>query len=156
MSTNEPNLESKFFENLKENYIQRIRESDNFCKRFTNACLDVNTELLYGSLNTVQHFIDFQKKTQGQYATWYDNDYMINQSRLITEAWLQAVQGMDSFYIEFFNFAKNNLKVLNKNFVNAIRDFEKFYDVFSEMPEQTLKPDLESQTKPIIAKKQIN
>ena len=49
---------------LKEDYVKRIDELDAFSKRFSNMCVDCNTEFLYGYLDIAQNYLDSQKNTQ--------------------------------------------------------------------------------------------
>lgn len=145
----------EYLDKLKENYILRVQEFDNFCKHMSNACVDVSNEFLYGSLNTIQHFIDLQKKYSSKFTPWYDQNLMIKQSKLITESWIQTLQNIDSFYIELQNHTKGNLRTINKSAVQFIQDFEKFYDIYQDMlPNQETKAESDSQIKPNISKKE--
>lgn len=123
----------EFYDKLKENYILRTQECDNFSKRISNACVDVNTESLYGALNLIQQYVGLQKKYAHSYPVWYNYDAIIKQSKIITEAWNQSVQYMDSFYVESLKHTKNNLRSTNSTLIQVIQNIGRFYDIYQKM-----------------------
>jgi len=146
----------EFLDSLKENYVRRTEEVDAFSKRLSNACADVNTEFLYGSLNFIQHCLDFQRKYSNQYSGLYSSDLISNMVRQNTKAWIQAVQNTDTLYIEGMKNIKNNLRALNKNSILFLQSAERGYDICenlqphqnNEVVQQSNKKLIESQKKP--------
>jgi len=128
-----PTQQEEFFDSLKENYVKRIEEVDAFSRRLSNAYTDVNTEFLYGCINTVQHFLDLQKKYSNQYPGWYFTDFMANITKKNTEAWIQAVHNIDSISIEGMKNMKNNLRAINKNSILAIQSVERGHDIYENI-----------------------
>ncbi|MBI3639310.1 MAG: hypothetical protein HY223_03245 [Thaumarchaeota archaeon] len=148
----------KFFDKLKENYVQRIQECENFSKRFSTACLDVNTEFLYGMLDLIQQNIDLQKKYAKYFPSWWNYNMAIKQSNMLTEAWIQSIQHLDSFYIEFLKYMKTNLRTNNKTLVQITQDAERYLDIYKKTELVQDKPDLEDKdnSKQIVSRKEPN
>lgn len=147
----------EFFDKLKENYVLRIEECANFSKRFSTACLDLNAEFLYGTLNLIQQNIDLQKKYKGFYPQWLNHNMAIQQSKLITEAWIQSIQHLDSFYIEFLKYARTNLRTINKSLGQLIQDADKYATIYGKTEtDMRDKADLEDKATPkqIVSKKE--
>ncbi len=120
----------EFFNNLKENYILRITECDSSSKHLLNACADVNTEFLFGILNLIQQYIELQKRYPNYYPEWYNYHLATQQSKIITQAWIQTVQYLDSLYAEFLKHIKNNLHFTNKGWTQIIQDMDRFYNIY--------------------------
>jgi hypothetical protein len=123
----------EFLDKIKGNYVQRIQEFGNFSKHLLNSCVDMNAEFLNGLANIVQKSIDLQKKYLDRFPKFYDEVYLINQAKLVNEAWIQAIKNLDSFYNEFLKYGKNNLGFMDKNIIEFIRNAERFYDLYEDM-----------------------
>ena len=124
-----------FLTNLKSNYGLRVQEVDNFSKHFSRTYTDIVSEFLYGLHDTIQYYIDLQKKfSSAYYPKWYDNNFMIKQSKITTESWIQAMRNTDSFYSEFLDYVRTNLRFANRNFIQLMQNVEKLYDVYEGMP----------------------
>jgi len=150
MSKNETNTDQKeqVLDSLKENYVRRIEEVDAFSKHLSNACTDVNTEFLYGFLNLIQHYLDFQKKHANQYSGWYPTDLITNLVKQNTKAWIQAVENTDSLYIQGMKNIKNNLRALNRNSILYFQSAERVCDLCENLqPQQKNELDSESEHK---------
>lgn len=147
----------EFYDKLKENYILRTQECDNFSKRISNACVDVNTESLYGALNLIQQYVGLQKKYAHIYPVWYNYDAIIKQSKIITEAWNQSVQYLDSFYVESLKYTKNNLRSTNSTLIQVIQNTGRFYDIYQKMDLiQEDKSERSTSSKHVVIKKESN
>ena len=150
MSKNETNADQKeqVLDSLKDNYVRRIEEVDAFSKRLSNACADVNTEFLYGSLNLIQHYLDFQKKHTNQFSGWYSTDLITNLVKQNTKAWVQAVENTDTLYIQGMKNMKNNLRALNKNSILYLQSTERACDICENLqPHQKNGAGLETKQK---------
>ena len=123
-----PTNHENFIHTLKEDYSKRIDEVDAFSKRLTNMCVEVNTEFLYGCLDVAQHYLDAQKKCSGQYPMMYSPDFMTGVIKKNTEAWIQAVQNIDTVCIDSMKNMKNNLRSLNRNAVLFVQNAERITD----------------------------
>jgi len=117
---------------LKEDYVKRINEVDAFSKRFSNMCVECNTEFLYGYLNIAQHYLDSQKKYSSQSPGFYFPDLIKSVIKQNTEAWIQTVQNIDSVCIESMKNMKNNLRTLNQNVVLFFNNSERIYDIYED------------------------
>ena len=124
----------KLTDAVKDNYSKRIEEVDHFSRRLMNACCDLNTECLYGSLNIAQHFIDMQGNKSREFPALYPTDLMLNLIKRNTQAWSQAVQNMDSIYIEGTKNIKNNVRAMNKNSILFIQTLERIYSLYNKFP----------------------
>jgi len=125
------NVENKkLTETIKDNYSKRTDEVDHFSKRVMNACGELNTECLYGSLSTVQQFIDLQGKRSNDFPIWYPIDFMQNMLKQNTEAWIQAVHNFDSVYVDGLKNIKNNVRALNKNSSLFLQSLDRIYDLY--------------------------
>ena len=124
-----PTNHENFIHTLKEDYSKRIDEVDAFSKRLANMCVEVNTEFLYGCLDVAQHYLDAQKKCSGQYPMMYSPDFMTGVIKKNTEAWIQAVQNIDTVCIDSMKNMKNNLRSLNRNAVLFVQNAERITDV---------------------------
>lgn len=150
MSKNETNIDQKeqVLDSLKENYVRRIEEVDAFSKRLSNACADVNTEFLYGSLNLIQHYLDFQKNHTNQFSGWYSTDLITNLVKQNTKAWIQVLENTDTLYIQGMKNMKNNLRALNKNSILYFQSAERACDLCENLqPQQKNELDSESEQK---------
>lgn len=131
MSKIETNTEpNKTADTLKENYIRRIDEMDSFSKRFTTMCSEINTEILYGWLNIAQHYVDLQKKYSGQYTVGFPSEIAAKVIKQNTQAWVQAVDNIDSICIDGMKNIKNNLAGVNKGSIQCIQNMERFYNIY--------------------------
>jgi len=119
---------------IKDDYSKRIEEMDHFSQRLMSAYGDLNTECLYGSLNIAQHFIDMQEKNSRVFPAWYSTDMMPNMVKQNTKAWIQAVQNIDSIYIEGLKNIKNNLRAINKNSILYVQMLERFSSLYNKFP----------------------
>jgi len=118
------------FDAVKDNYAKRTDELDHFAKRLTNAYGDLNTELLYGSLNVLQHCLDLEEKHSQDFPLWYPSQLATNLVKQNTEAWIQAVQNVDTMYVESLKNIKNNVRAFNKNSNLFIQSVDRFYDFY--------------------------
>ena len=131
MSKIETNTEpNKTADTLKENYIRRVDEVDSFSKRFTTMCSEINTEFLYGWLNIAQHYVDLQKKYSGQYPVGFPSETAAKVIKQNTQAWVQAVDNIDSICIDGMKNIKNNLAGVNKGSIQCIQNMERFYNIY--------------------------
>jgi len=129
MSKIETNTEpTKTADTLKENYVRRIDEVDSFSKRFATMCSEINTEFLYGWLNFAQHYVDWQKKYSGQYTVGFPSEIAAKVIKQNTQAWVQAVDNIDSICIDGMKNIKNNLAGVNKGSIQFIQNLERFYN----------------------------
>jgi len=131
MSKIETNTEpTKTADTLKENYVRRIDEMDSFSKRFTTMCSEINTEFLYGWLNIAQHYVDLQKKYSSQYPVGFPSEIAAKVIKQNTQAWVQAVDNIDSICIDGMKNIKNNLAGVNKGSIQCIQNMERFYNIY--------------------------
>lgn len=131
MSKIETNTEpNKTSDILKENYIRRIDEMDSFSKRFATMCSEINTEFLYGWLNIAQHCVDLQKKYSGQNTVGFPSEIAAKVIKQNTQAWVQAVDNIDSICIDGMKNIKNNLAGVNKGSIQCIQNMERFYNIY--------------------------
>ncbi len=131
MSKIETNTEqNKTADTLKENYIRRIDEVDSFSKRFATMCSEINTEFLYGWLDIAQHCVDLQKKYSGQYSVGFPSEIAAKVIKQNTQAWVQAVDNIDSICIDGMKNIKNNLAGVNKGSIQCIQNMERFYNIY--------------------------
>jgi len=131
MSKIETNTEqNKTADTLKENYIRRVDEVDSFSKRFTTMCSEINTEFLYGWLNIAQHYVDLQKKYSGQYSVGFPSEIAAKVIKQNTQAWVQAVDNIDSICIDGMKNIKNNLTGVNKSSIQCIQNMERLYNIY--------------------------
>jgi len=117
---------------LKEDYVKRIDELDAFSKRFSNMCVDCNTEFLYGCLDIAQNYLDSQKKYAEHFPGWYFPDLIKAVIKQNTEAWIQTVQNIDTVSIESMKNVKNNLRALNKNVVLFLKNSQNISDIYED------------------------
>lgn len=125
MDKTETGQNEEFLNALREEYSKRIDEVDAFYKRTTNMAVEVNTELLYGCLDTIQHYLDLQQKYSGQFPWLYSSDLMTKVIRQNTRAWISSIQNIDILCIDIMKNMKSNLKTLNKNTVQVIQNAQK-------------------------------
>jgi hypothetical protein len=109
---------SEYLHTLREDYSKRIDEVDAFYKRMSNMGVEVNTEFLYGCLDIAHHYLDLQQQN--------------------TQAWIQTIQNMDSLGTDGMKNIKNNLRTLNKNTVQSIRNVEKIADTCRNFQSNTI------------------
>ena len=121
---------TKTADTLKENYVRRIDEVDSFSKRFATMCSEINTEFLYGWLNIAQHYVDLQKKYSGQYTVGFPSEIAAKVIKQNTQAWVQAVDNIDSICIDGMKNIKNNLAGVNKGSIQIIQNLERFYNTY--------------------------
>jgi len=121
---------TKTADTLKENYVRRIDEMDSFSKRFTTMCSEINTEFLYGWLNIAQHYVDLQKKYSSQYPVGFPSEIAAKVIKQNTQAWVQAVDNIDSICIDGMKNIKNNLAGVNKGSIQCIQNMERFYNIY--------------------------
>lgn len=131
------NPHEKLLHTLKEDYSKRIDEIDAFSKRLANISVEVNTEFLYGCLDVAQHYLDLQKRYSTQYPWPYFPDLITNAIKQNTQAWIQAVQNVDTVCIDSMKNMKNNLRTLNKNAVLFIENAEKVADTYKNTQANT-------------------
>ena len=130
MSKIETNTEpNKTADILKENYVRRIDEMDSFSKRFATMCSEINTEFLYGWLNVAQHYVDWQKKYSDQNTVGFPSETAAKVIKQNTQAWVQAVDNIDSICIDGMKNIKNNLAGVNKGSIQCIQNMERFYNI---------------------------
>ncbi|TAK23188.1 MAG: hypothetical protein EPO37_02785 [Nitrosarchaeum sp.] len=131
MSKNETSTDQhKTINALKENYIRRIDEVDSFYKRFVTMHAEINTEFLYGWLNTAQHYLDLQKKYSSQYPEWISFDISSKIIKQNTEALIQTVHNVDSICIDSMKNMKSNMAKINKSSIQGMQNMERFYDIY--------------------------
>lgn len=120
MDKTETGQNEEFLNALREEYSKRIDEIDAFYKRATNMTVEVNTELLYGCLDIMQHYLDLQQKYSGHLPLLYSSDLMTKVIRQNTGAWISTIQNIDALCTDTMKNMKNNLRTLNKNMVQVI------------------------------------
>jgi len=120
--------EQNFADNIKDNCTKKIENLDHFAKRAMQAHVDLNTELLYGSLNVAQHYIELQEKIWRDTPTLYPVDFMANMFEQNTETWVKGLENIDTVYIEYLKNFKNNIRSINKNSNLIIQSIDRFYD----------------------------
>ncbi len=131
MSKIETNTEqNQTADTLKENYIRRIDEVDSFSKRFATMCSEINTEFLYGWLDIAQHCVDLQKKYSSQYPEGFPSEITAKVIKQNTQAWVQAVDNIDSICIDGMKNIKNNLAGVNKSSIQCIQNMERLYNIY--------------------------
>jgi len=119
---------NEYLHTLREDYSKRIDEVDAFYKRMSNMGVEVNTEFLYGCLDVAQHYLDLQQEYSIQYPWLYPSELLRKVIKQNTQAWIQTIQNMDSLGTDGMKNIKNNLRTLNKNTVQSIRNAEKIAD----------------------------
>ena len=134
MSKMEPQS-GKFLDELKSNYRQRMQEVDAFSKHFSSIASDFRSQYLSGMLDILDYYIDLQKKFLGGLPTWYDNNLMIRQSKVITETWTQAVRNLDSYYSKFVEHSIRNMRLFNQRWIQMMQSSERFYDMYKSVPQ---------------------
>lgn len=128
--------ESRFFEELKSNYRKRIGEVDAFSKHFSSISSDFRSQCLNSMLDVMQYYVDLNKKfSAGMFPSWYDDDFMVRQSKMITDAWIKTAQGFDQMFSQFAEYSIRNMRVYNKGWIQMMQYAEKFYDMRESMPQ---------------------
>lgn len=155
--TYENNSNENFLHDLKDDYSKRIEEVDAFSKRLSNACVEVNTECLYGCLDVVQHSLDLQKNYAKLYPWWFSPAFMTNLIKQNTDAWIQTVQNIDAICVDSMKNMKNNLRSFHKNAVLYIQNAEGVTQTFKNFEpnpaKKTEQRTSKDQIKPISTKK---
>lgn len=129
---------SEYLHTLRQDYSKRIDEVDAFYKRMSNMGVEVNTEFLYGCLDIAQHYLDLQQKNSNQYPWLYSSELLKKLIKQNTQAWIQTIQNMDSLGTDGMKNIKNNLRTLNKNTVQSIRNVEKIADTCRNFQSNTI------------------
>ncbi len=148
MSTDEKQ-HNNFLETLKSNYKRRIEEADNFSRDFSNSSANFRSQYLSGLSDMLQYYIDLQKKFTKDYPLWNDADLMSRQSKMITEAWVNTMRNMSSFYSSLIDYGTKNTKIFNQGMMQMIQMAEMFYDMSEKVPpiQRNVLVDLIKQTK---------
>ena len=148
MSTNEKQ-NSEFLETLKSNYKRRIEEIDNFSRDFSNSSANFRSQYLSGLSDMLQYYLDLQKKLTKDYPLWYDADLMSRQSKMITEAWVNAMRNVSSFYSSLLDYGTKNTRIFNQGMMQMMQMAEMFYDISEKVPpiQRNVLVDLIKQTK---------
>ncbi len=126
---------SRFLEELKLNYRRRIEEVDAFSKHFSSSSSDFRSQCLNGILDVLQYYVDLNKKFSSNMPDWYDGEFMIRQSKMITEAWTKTVQGFDQAYSRFADYSIRNMRLCNQSWIQMMQYAERFYDMQENMPQ---------------------
>lgn len=151
MSKNETSTEQlKTIDALKESYIKRIDEVDSFYKRFATMHAEINTEFLYGWLNTAQHYLDLQKKYSSQYPGWAHFDISSKIIKQNTEALIQTVHNADSICIDSMKNMKSNMAKINKSSIQCMQNMERFYDIYKNSNPIQNSSEVMSESKKIV------
>jgi hypothetical protein len=129
---------NEYLHTLREDYSKRIDEVDAFYKRMSNMGVEVNTEFLYGCLDVAQHYLDLQQEYSIQYPWLYPSELLRKVIKQNTQAWIQTIQNMDSLGTDGMKNIKNNLRTLNKNTVQSIRNAEKIADTCRNLQSNTI------------------
>ncbi|MEO9278031.1 MAG: hypothetical protein ABI340_09675 [Nitrososphaera sp.] len=124
----------KFLEELKSNYRRRIEEVDAFSKHFSLMSSDFRTQCLYSVLDMLQYYVELNKKFTTNMPDWYDSNFMIGQSKMITEAWARAIQSFDQAYSQFADYSMKNMRLCNKSWIQLMQYAEKFFDMREGVP----------------------
>ena len=119
---------AKFYDEIKENYSKRIDELSYSSKRSMNLCADLNNECLYGTLNTIQEFVDMQKKYSENFPNGYPQNLILNLVKRNSQAWVQGVENFDSAHADWMKNCKNQIKQLNENYIQYLKYFERYYE----------------------------
>ncbi len=140
---------NEFLETLKSNYKRRIEEVDNFSRNFSNSSADFRSQYLTGLSDMLQYYLDLQKKFTKDYPLWYDADLMSRQSKMITEAWINTMRNMSSFYSSFLDYGTKNMRIFNQGMMQMIQMAEMFHDVSEKVPpmQRNMLVELIKQTK---------
>jgi hypothetical protein len=128
---------NEYLHTLREDYSKRIDEVDAFYKRMSNMGVEVNTEFLYGCLDVAQHYLDLQQEYSNQYPWFFPSELLRNVIKQNTQAWTQTIQNMDSLGTDGMKNIKNNLRTLNKNTVQSIRNAGKIADTCRDFQSNT-------------------
>ncbi len=120
---------------LKSNYRQRIKEAEEFSKRFSDSSSNYRSEFLAQLLDFYQYYIDLQKKFAAGYPKWYDENLMTKSSQIITEMLTNMIRNMDSFYSEFFDYSSKNMRIANKIGMQMLQISERYHDLFEDIPQ---------------------
>ncbi len=124
----------KYLEELKVNYGKRILELDSFSRHFSNTSSVFRSQYLSGMLDIIQNFIDVQKRFTEYMPTFYSDDFMISQSKIITLTWIQAIKNMDLTYSQIVEYAASYMKFYNKSLIEFMRSSEKFFEMSEKVP----------------------
>ena len=125
----------KFLDELKSNYRLRIQEVATVSKHFSSIASDFTSQYLSGMLDILDYYIDLQKKFLGGLPTWYDNNLMIKQSKVITETWTQAVRNLDLYYSKFVEYSIKNMRLFNQGWIQMMQSSERLYDMYKNVPQ---------------------
>jgi len=125
----------KFLDELKSNYRRRMQEVDTVSKHFSSTASDFRSQYLSSMLDILDYYIDLQKKFLGGLPTWYDNNLMIRQSKVITETWTQAVRNLDLYYSKFVEYSIKNMRLFNQGWIQLMQSSERFYDMYKNVPQ---------------------
>ena len=140
---------SEFLETLKSNYKRRIEEADNFSRDFSNSSANFRSQYLSGLSDMLQYYLDLQKKFTKDYPLWYDADLLNKQSKMITEAWVNTMRNMSSFYSSLIDYGTKNARIFNQGMMQMMQMAEMFYDMSEKVPpiQRNVLVDLIKQTK---------
>lgn len=125
----------RFLEELKSNYKKRIGEVDTFSKHFSSISGDFRSQCLLGIFDMLEYHIDLYKKFTTNLPDWYDGNFMIGQSRMITDIWAKTFQGFDRFYAQFADTVMKNMRLYNNGCIQLMQYVEKFYDMQEGIPQ---------------------
>ena len=125
----------KFLDELKSNYRRRMQEVDTVSKHFSSIASDFRSQYLSSMLDILDYYIDLQKKFLGGLPTWYDNNLMIKQSKVITETWTQAVRNLDLYYSKFVEYSIKNMRFFNQGWIQMMQSSEMLYDMYKNVPQ---------------------
>lgn len=126
---------NRFLEELKSNYGKRIEEIDAFSKHFSSVSADFRSQCLIGVFDMLQYYVDLYKKFTTDLPDWYDANFMIGQSKTITDIWAKTFQGIDRFYFQFADSCMKNMRLYNKSCIQMMQYAERFYDMQEGMPQ---------------------
>ncbi len=126
---------SRFLEELKSNYGKRIEEIDTFSRHFSSMSADFRSQCLIGALDMLQYYIELYNKLTKNLPDWYDGNFMIGQSKMITDIWTKTFQGFDKFYTQFVDSSMKNMRLYNKGCIQMMQYAERFFDMQEGMPQ---------------------
>jgi hypothetical protein len=74
--------------------------------------------------------VDLQKKYSSQYPVGFPSEITAKVIKQNTQAWVQAVDNIDSICIDGMKNIKNNLAGVNKSSIQCIQNMERFYNIY--------------------------
>jgi len=82
----------------------------------------------------LQYYLELQKKFTKDYSLWYNADLMSRQSKMITEAWVNTLCNVSSFYSSLLDYGTKNTRIFNQGMIPMMQMAEMFYDMSEKVP----------------------